>query len=526
VRLELFARRRPAIAAILTTLVLLSLVPAARAQAQGGTVVRTQSGDVGGLVERGVLAYKGIPYAAPPVGDLRWLEPRPATAWQGVRKADAYGRGCIATPGIPEDFGGDPGPHSEDCLYLNVWTPKADAAAKLPVLVWIHGGAYLFGSGAVNIYNGAPLASKGAVVVTMNYRLAQLGFFAHPSLEKENPKGPVNFGLLDQIAALEWVQRNIAGFGGDPGNVTLLGQSAGGKSVLALFAAPLARGLFHKGVALSSYIVPDAPRAKAVEVGTKVAVALGLRGADATAADLRAVPAERFNEIKGQGLSNAPVPISGDTALPQSIQATFAAGEEAPLPLILGNTSDDASVVMAFGVDPVAVLKRLGAAGFLVRALYPGVKDDTDLAWQATRDLVFTMPVRWIADRHSARAPTWRYYFDYTAVKVRSKYANGVPHGSEVPYFLNTVDIFEGTKDILTPEDREVARRASDYVFEFARTGKPAASDSPAWASHGARQDRTLVFGTTVAEQSNFMRARMNIFLGVSRVLEKVLGRR
>lgn len=523
-RLELLARRRPAIATSLATLMLLCLVPAA--QAQGGTVVRTRSGDVGGIAERGVLAFKGIPFAAPPVGDLRWLEPRPAVAWQGVRKADTYGRGCIATPGIPEEFGGDPGPHSEDCLYLNVWTPKADAAAKLPVMVWIHGGAYLFGSGAVNIYNGAPLANKGAIVVTINYRLMQLGFFAHPALEKENPKGPANFGLLDQIAALKWVQQNIANFGGDPGNVTILGQSAGGKSVLALFASPLAQGLFHKGIALSSYIVPDAPRAKAVEVGTKVAVALGLAGADATAAELRAVPAERFNEIKGQGLSNAPVPISGDTMLPRSIQATFDEGEEAPVPLILGNTSDDASVVMAFGIDPVAVLKRLGAGGFLVRALYPGMKDDTDLAWQATRDLVFTMPVRWIADRHSKRAPTWRYYFDYTAVKARSKYANGVPHGGEVPYFLNTVDIFEGTKDILTPEDRELARRASDYVFEFARTGTPAARDSPDWASHSTKQDRTLILGTTVAEQSNFMRGRMNIFLGVSRVLEKVLGRR
>ena len=488
--------------------------------------MKTQQGDVQGVSESRVLVFKGIPFAAPPVGELRWREPQPAAAWQGVRKADAYGHACTQVPGLSEANGGPPGSLSEDCLYLNVWTPKADANAKLPVMVWIHGGAYVFGSGAVPLYSGAPLASKGAVIVTINYRLAQLGFFAHPALEKESPGGPANFGLFDQIAALKWVQQNIGAFGGDPGNVTIFGQSAGGKSVLGLYASPLARGLFHKGIASSSYVVPDAPRAKALEVGAKVAVALGLEGADATAAQLRAVPAEKFTEIRGQGLSNAPVPISGDSVLPQFIQATFAAAKQARLPLIFGNTSDDTSVVAAFGFDAVAVFKRLGAAGFLVRALYPGAKDDTDLARQATRDLVFTMPVRWLADRHAKHAPTWRYYFDYTAVKLRKKFSNGVPHGSEIAYFMNTVDVHEGTKDILTAEDRAFARRTSDYVFEFARTGKPAASDSPSWSNHRIRDDKTLILGETITELPNFMRARMNIFLAVSRVLDRVLGRR
>ena len=513
----------PAAAIGLAIALLCQLSPA---HAQSDPVVKTQAGDLQGVAERGVLVFKGIPFAAPPVGELRWREPRPAAPWQGMRKAVAYGSACTQVPGLSEANGGSPGELSEDCLYLNVWTPKPDPAAKLPVMVWIHGGAYVFGSGAVGLYNGAPLANKGAVVVTINYRLAQLGFFAHPALEKENPGGPVNFGLLDQIAALAWVQQNIAQFGGDPGNVTILGQSAGAKSVLALIASPLARGLFHKGIALSSYVLPDATRAKAIEVGSKVAVALGLNGADTTAEQLRAVPAERFSEIKGQGLSMAPVPISGDKVLPQSIQATFAAAKQAALPLIAGNTSDDTSVVLAFGIDPVAVLKRLGAAGFLIRALYPIVKDDTELARQATRDLVFTMPVRWIADRHARRAPTWRYYFDYTAVKLRSKFSNGVPHGAEIPYFMNTVDIFEGTKDVVTPEDRELARRTSDYVFEFARTGTPTASDSPEWPGHRARQDKTLVIGDTMTVQSNFMRTRLNIFLGVSRIVDRVVGRR
>ena len=171
------------------------------------------------------------------------------------------------------------------------------------------------------------------------------------------------------------------------------------------------------------------------------------------------------------------------------------------------------------------MLKRLGAAGSW-RALYPGVQDQNELARQATRDVVFTMPARWAADRHAKRAPTWRYYFDYTAVKARPKFPNGVPHGAEIGYFLNTVDIFEGTKDIMTAEDREVARRASNYVFEFARTGKPAASDSPAWPRHSARRDQTLVFGENVSVQTGFMRTRLNVFLGVSRIVDRVLGRR
>jgi para-nitrobenzyl esterase len=296
--------------------------------------------------------------------------------------------------------------------------------------------------------------------------------------------------------------------------------------VLALFTSPLARGLFHKGVAMSSYVVPDATRAKALEVGTKVADALGLPGAKATAAELRAVPAERFGEIKGQGVSNSPVPIRGDKVLPQSIETTFAAGREAALPLIIGNTSNDSSVVAAFGIDTGEVLKRLGAAGFLVKMLYPGVKDDGEIARQATRDLVFTMPVRAIADRHSKRAPTWRYYFDYVAVKQRPDVPLGVGHGAEIPYFLDTGDIFEGTREIFTDADRALARRASDYLFSFAKDGRPSASGALAWPSDTRLRDRTMVFGDKVEIESGFMRARLNVMIGASKIAGTLLGRK
>ena len=295
--------------------------------------------------------------------------------------------------------------------------------------------------------------------------------------------------------------------------------------MLALFASPLARGLFHKGIAQSSYVVPEATRTKAMEAGAKAAEALGLSGASATAAELRAIPAEMFPALKGKELSISPVPIAGDPVLPLSIQATFAAGKQAPVPLILGSNSDDISVATAFGIEPVAVLKRLGAAGFLVRALYPGVKDETQLARQAVRDVVFTMPVRWLADRHARRAPTWRYYFDYVTVANRPKFPNGVQHGAEIPYVLGTLGLVATTKDTANQQDHAVARQMSTYWFDFARTGKPAAGGSPAWPSHRGRQDRTLVVGDTIRTRSNFMRPRLNIFLGVSRIVDRVLGR-
>ncbi len=522
------AGRKALCVAVASLAWLAPFAPHGRAAAADGppAAVKTATGDVGGVSENGVLAFKGIPYAAPPVGDLRWRAPKPPAPWQGARAGGAFGPACIQIPGLSAENGGDPGALSEDCLYLNVWTPKTGAAAKLPVMVWIHGGAYIFGAGGLPIYDGSPMAKKGAVVVTLNYRLAQLGFFAHPALEKESPGGPANFGLLDQIAALKWVKQNIGAFGGDPRNVTILGQSAGAKSVLALFASPLARGLFHKGVAMSAYVIPDASRAKAVEAGVKVADALGLKGAAASAAELRAVPAERFGELKGKGLSVSPSPIKGDTALPRSIEDVFADADEAPVPLILGNASDDASVAVAFGFEPVDVLKRLGVAGFLVKALYPGVKDETELARKATSDLVFTMLARWVADRHARVAPVWRYYFDYVAEKDRDKFPFGAGHGYEVPFLLNTGDIYEGTKDIFTDADRALSRRANDYLVAFARDGAPSAPGGPDWPAHRRARDRAMSFGEPIKAEKNFMRTRMNVFIGVTKVIDAVLGRK
>ncbi len=226
----------------------LAAVAGAAPIATAGGRVRTESGLVSGVAAEGVVSWKGVPYATPPVGDLRWREPRPAAPWKGVRVADAYAHDCMQEP-FPSDAAPLGTPPSENCLYLNVWAPEKPAGPKLPVMVWIHGGGFVNGGSSPAVYDGSHFAKRGVVFVSFNYRLGRFGFFAHPVLSTENPKGPLgNYGYLDQIAALKWVQQNIAAFGGDPGNVTLFGESAGGGSVHTLMVSPFARGLFHKAI--------------------------------------------------------------------------------------------------------------------------------------------------------------------------------------------------------------------------------------------------------------------------------------
>ena len=483
----------------------------------------TSTGVLAGVLKDDIHSFKGIPYAAPPVGNLRWREPQPAASWTGSRRADAFGNACIQKPGLSDANGGNPGAISEDCLYLNVWTGDLNPTSRRPVVVWIHGGAYVFGSGSVPIYHGTPLAKQGAVFVSINYRMGPLGFFAHPALEKEQPAGAVNFGLLDQAAALKWVRANISKFGGDPDNVTIMGQSAGARSVLAHFASPLSRGLFHKGIALSSYVVPDASREKAALVSSNVATALGLAGRDATMADLRSVPADRFGQIWPKGASLGPVPIAGDTVLPRSIEDVFAAGGEAPVPLIIGNTSNDQSVVEAFGFDGEALVDRLGVAGLALRVLYPGVTDKKELARQSLNDAVFTFVTRWVADNHAKRARTWRYYFDFTARNFRPR--PGAPHGAEISYFLDTLDMEPALAAKLTPLDRAYARTVSGYVLNFARSSAPVSTGAPQWLDDRFLFDRTMIFGNDRVEQRRrFMKVRLDVMLTLGLIAEKMFG--
>ncbi|MGH8499420.1 MAG: carboxylesterase/lipase family protein, partial [Methylococcales bacterium] len=334
--------------------------------------VRINTGILEGQQEKSLSIFKGIPFAAAPIGKWRWREPQPVAEWKNIRNAKQFGSSCIQAPGLSElSDAGDPGGLNEDCLYLNVWTPDLKPAAKLPVMVWIHGGALVFGSGSVVGYDGAALARRGVVMVTINYRMGPLGFFSHPAIDAEKNGNAKNFGLLDQIAALKWVRKNITAFGGNPDNVTIFGESAGAQSVLALYASPMARGLFHKGIAQSAYGLPGHTPEKARTVSIAVASAVGLDGANATAAQLRAIPAEQFGKLPGRELTLAPSFIIGDAAMPIGILEAFQKKQQAALPLIIGSNSNEASVATAFGVDPVKIIAELVKAKILVKPLYP-----------------------------------------------------------------------------------------------------------------------------------------------------------
>ncbi len=503
----------------IVALVLLLQMAQVAAQAPGEPVVAIDSGRLLGRAESSLVSFKGVPYAAPPLGELRWREPQPVAPWQGTRSAQALGKSCIQKPSLSIDSGaGDPRPMGEDCLNLNVWTPRVEPGAKLPVMVWIHGGALIFGSGGLAVYDGTPLAQRGAVVVTINYRMGALGFFAHPGLAKAQAGGPVNFGLLDQIAALKWVQRNIAAFGGDPGNVTIFGQSAGAESVLALFASPLAKGLFHKGIAQSPYGIPSHTLAKASATAAKVATALQLKGANATAAELRAVPAEAFENLDGTELSLAPGFIVGDAVLPQPILSVFQNGGEARMPLVIGNTSDDGSIAVVFGMDPAAIVKRLGAARVFVKSLYPKGTSDEQLGRQTVRDLVFTAFARRIAYLHTGRAPTWRYYYGYVPSGLRDR-KPGVEHGAEIALTMGTAELCQCLGAPVSEQDREASRRVVTHWFDFAATGSPVPRNAEAWPRDEQRESKLLEFGETDAVRVDFMKARVNAFIGTLKLL-------
>lgn len=488
--------------------------------------IMTAEGCLRGKREENVFVFKGIPYAAPPVGEQRWKAPKPVTPWEGEKEATAWGPAswqsleyCLAVGG------GDPGGFSEDCLYLNVWTPDAEPSTPLPVMVWIHGGGYTVGSGGLTPYLGAPLAARGAVVVTLNYRLGHLGFFAHPALDREYADGEVvnNFALLDQIAALQWIQRNIRAFGGNPKNVTLMGESSGARSVLSLFASPMAKGLFHKGIVQSAYSVPDVSRAEALQKGEALARHFDLQ--DASAEQLRALPADAFWPL-ARSLTLGPVAIHGDCVLPQPMLSAFASGQQQRLPLMIGNNSDEASVLAFFGVDAAKVIADMRTkhplALRLIKLLYRDVWDDAELGRQVARDMTFTT-LGYVAAlaQHRTGTPTWRYYFDYVSENARDLYAHGTWHGNEIPYVLNTLAQMEPTESArpFTAADRDFSWRVSEYWLRFARdvtVFSPQISGETDWPAWRPRQDITLRFGQNgqagIAIEKRFMRRRMQVF--------------
>lgn len=486
--------------------------------------VTTAEGEVRGSMDDNLFVFRGLPYAAPPTGALRWRPPQAVTPWQGVRDAVDWGHAswqsreyCIMAGG------GDPGVLSEDCLYLNIWTSDIAPSRAMPVMVWLHGGGFTLGSGSLPPYNGRFLAARGVVVVTLNYRLGHLGCFAHPALEREYPEGEAvnNFALLDQIAALQWIQRNIPAFGGDRHNVTLFGESAGARSILSLCCSPLAQGLFHKGIVQSAYSLPDVPRRQALNRGVALAKHFGLE--NATADDLRGIPAEAFWSLPGE-LGNGPVPVAGDAILPQPMLATFRAGKQHRLPLMVGSNSDEASVLDYFGIDATRIVGEMRVHKPLIYRLIKwlyDLHDDALLGRALARDLAFSALTRLIVKaQHDVGMPGWRYWFDYVSENARDLYPYGSWHGNEIPYvFANPDPLTAGIS--LRPwsvADCDFAHKVSDYWIAFARDASEFThhlqGEIP-WPVWHPGDDLTLSFGdkgqSALQLKRNFMRTRLRL---------------
>ncbi|MBB4613468.1 carboxylesterase/lipase family protein [Novosphingobium taihuense] len=491
----------------------------ARDTNDGGSArtVHTAGGLVRGIVQQGgVEAYLGIPYAKPPVRELRWRAPQEANSWRGVLNADRFSPLCVQPmrSSMANQYSG-PEAISEDCLYLNVWTRPG--LRKAPVIVYIHGGAFYVGSGSVGIYGGEALANEGAVFVNLNYRVGPLGFLATPELRAESPDGASgNYGLLDQIAALRWVKANIARFGGDPENVTIAGQSAGSMSVLALQASPLAKGLFDKAVGMSGANLAGPiglpSRAEAEEAGTKLMATWKAKDL----AELRAMPADRLVVPRVPGGPSTGPSVDGHV-LPNPIPAIFAARRQSDVPLLLGFTRDES----LGGMGPVTSLvdfrdkarKRFGTQAERFLSLYPATNDvqAQEQARMADRDeTMVTAMFEWARLQSiNGSSPAFSYQFSrphHYAPGVRfadlDPTTAGAYHTSEVPFWLGTIDAFDTyrTTRAWTPQDRAMSRSMMQTLLAFARTGKPETRDV-AWPRFSADRPRLVEFAETVSQQ-------------------------
>jgi para-nitrobenzyl esterase len=457
-------------------------------------VAKTKQGKVAGKQEgEGVRAFLGIPYAAPPVGALRWKAPMPAAKWKGVRDAAAFGNRCMQ-PAIYSDMVfRDPGV-SEDCLTLNVWTPAKAKGERLPVMVWIYGGGFIAGTTSETRQDGAALATNGVVVVSMNYRLGIFGFMALPELTAESAHhSSGNYGLLDQTAALGWVKENIAAFGGDPGNVTIFGESAGAFSVSAQMASPLAKGLFEKvigesGAAFSSQLLPFKPRS---EIEQRDA-AFAHDGLSADSLEqLRAIPARQLMELSRKPGAPDFAPDIDGYLLPESVPAIFAAGKQNDVPLLAGYNRDEGGIdpkttVASFQKD---VSARFGDHAPEILKLYPAaddaqaVRSAADLA--GDRFIAFST-WKWMeAQSATGKQPVYRYRFDL-APPADPNHPGGLAayHSGEIPYVFGDLHLLHGFA--WRPEDRLLSQQMQRYWTNFAKTGDPNGEGLPKWPVYKA----------------------------------------
>jgi para-nitrobenzyl esterase len=473
--------------------------------------VTVESGELAGILEHKMRVFKGIPYAAPPVGPLRWRPPQPPNQWKGVRDASRFCAPCVQplTPGLNDELV----PGSEDCLTLNVFAPSS--AAKLPVMVWIHGGAHVTGGSAEDVFTPIGLVRNNVIVVTINYRLGRLGFFASPEIIADaamrgEPSG--NYGMMDMIAALKWVQRNIKSFGGDPGRVTIFGESAGGRSVTWLMISPAARGLFHRAIAESGRATEPLQGMNESRFGmpsvrqTDSAFVKSL-GASSIEA-LRSVPIEKIKDAHAQNGKSWTGPFIDGTIIPGDPVPLFAAGKQAPVPFLLGINSWDASLFAGQSLEYDTLVASLSedekaeASG-----LYHPDKDGKAAVRHYLQDERYGATLKLLGASMNKIAPVYGYYFDYVTASRKGEWP-GTPHGWELPYVFGSLSLMPPPDWVKPGDPRRLIwvadknsisdRKMSDQVTAawaaFAKNGNPNVKGQPAWPQYDPETDKLRLF--------------------------------
>jgi para-nitrobenzyl esterase len=461
-----------------------------------------------------VRVYKGIPFAAPPVGDLRWKPPQAPASWQGVRQAAEFGHPCMQLP-YPETsiYYSKLPPVSEDCLYLNIWTAAKSDHARLPVMVWIHGGGFTRGSGSTPTYNGENFAGKGVVLVTINYRLGVFGFLAHPELTAESARHSSGmYGMLDQIAALEWVKKNIEKFGGDPKRVTIFGESAGSLAVNFLMASPLAKGLFQRAIAESGgSFGPMRTLAEAEKAGTSFAATLG-----ANQGSLKALRAKSAEEILKAGADQAARPPVDGWFLPQDVYTIFAQGKQNDVPLIVGSNADEGTTLAPQGANTKAAefiqqaRQRYGSQADQFLKLYPAASDEEAVnSFYASfrNNMAWGMHAWARMQTKTGHHPAYRYYFTRRPPGPTSDRLRAY-HAAEIAYVFQN---FLGARP-WEDADHKLGETIAGYWVNFATTGNPNGKGLPEWPAYSAEKEQVMELGDKVSAEPLVYRAEMDLF--------------
>jgi len=491
-------------------------------QVDGGLIAGTPSPQW----SYGIRVFRGVPYAAPPVGDLRWRSPQPVVPWRGVKEADRYSPVCMQAPTVKDSNAWQDGltPVSEDCLYLNIWTPAKSANDKLPVMVFIPGGGNLRGSASELQYDGNSLAKKGVVYVSINYRLGVFGFLAHPDLTKESEHhASGNYALLDQIAALRWIQRNIGEFGGNPNNVMLFGHSAGAANLAVLMASPLAKGLFHRAAGMSGGLGNQMPLPQAEEAGVRFAESLGAH----SISELRAKPAEEILNVRR--------PVNGAVVdgwvLPDTVTAIFAAGRQIDVPLIAGSVGDDgpgAGMPAKAAEVPAWARETFGDLAHEFLNAFPADSDTqaAKASHDLRRDRSLVSARTWVSLHAQAhRSKAYWYLFNHASPMPPDAMFSGRPaadmgsyHGGELVYVWNNLNLKDWP---WTSADRNLGELMSSLWTNFAKTGDPNGPGLPKWPPYDPKNEMLLYVTTEGKPQPPPYKPELDFLLKAAAAAQK-----